>query len=79
MHVVCVSQHFHIFLSSSVIIIILKVLSAVNILAPVIFSNVRKCTYTHKRDRVTDVPHTQPVYYSLLEEYASSAPIVNFY
>ncbi|KAG1827921.1 hypothetical protein EV424DRAFT_1555011 [Suillus variegatus] len=41
-------------------------LSAANVLAPIIFSDVRKRPYTGRY--VTDIPHTQAVYYSLLED-----------
>ncbi|KIK38895.1 hypothetical protein CY34DRAFT_366145 [Suillus luteus UH-Slu-Lm8-n1] len=39
MYAACVSQHFHTFLSLSVMIIMSKALSAVNVLAPVMFSD----------------------------------------
>lgn len=45
-----------------------KVLSAINVLAPLLFSYVRKLCNTFRYDRASDVAHTQSTY--PFEEYA---------
>jgi hypothetical protein len=70
MHAVCVSQHLHMFPYLSVITIVRQVFSALNILVPLIFPDVRKPGDTLQCNGIINILHSQSPYHSFLEEYA---------
>jgi hypothetical protein len=77
MHADSVSQDLRVFPRPSVMTAVPKVLSAINVLAPLLFSYVRKPRYTLRYDRAIDIAHTQSTY--PFEEYAPPTSVTNSY
>jgi hypothetical protein len=68
-----------IFSCSLVMTVVPKVLSAVNVLVPVLLPDVRKPPGTLEYDRVVDSLHIQSPYYTILEEYVPPPSVANSY